>query len=1118
MANQPTKYRKFLAGAASAALVATAVVPTALAAELTDIKGNTHEAAIKSLVEKGIISGYPDGTFQPNKDLTRSDVVKLLGKWLETLGAKVPADYKTVQRFDDVPVTANEELVKYAALVKDNGVFVGSNGKLLAADKISRENMALVLVRAFDAVNKTEIVKYVNAQTFTKEVTDLAAAKEEARDAINVLDFFNITTVTTFNPKGNVTRGQFSTFLNNVIKTEVPTTGATKVVSVSATNLKEIVVAFDGTVDKADAEDADNYSTTAGAIDFAELSEDGKSVTLTLGQESNGTEIKMTNQKKYKVSVTNVKAGDKEVSVKDFEFSPLDNTLPTASKVVTLGNKAVKIVMSEPVKDAKSSNFTIDGKAFYGTVTTDGKEIVLKPYDASVLSIGAHKINVSLVEDYSTLKSLATDFDFTVVEDKEGPTVTETTATLEKVTLTFSEDIDPSTVSAGDVSWKSGTTVHKASSFTKVAGNKYVFEFTGTHKLPGYETTLYIDSVSDYSGNANATKEVKVTATVDQTRPEVTDVRVSSSDKSKVVVKFNKTVKADDKKYYTVTNADGDKLTIAAVKQLDSKSVELDLVNDLAGTNTLKISGIKDTTTLENQMLEYTTELKVGDTTGPSISSVTASASQRQVLITFNEKMDLSTLSNPANYLMTFDGSSRPLTDDVSITPTSDGKAVILTFPEEINKKDVVISSTRKADGTVDFTGATLTKIQVMNVKDVAGNLYDGVVSGMRDVISEAADLVANYNSSYTGSAALLTDQRTIKVKFTQPIIDADANDFELAGADIESVTADGTSTVTIKFEDDLGTTVTGLDLEIVAGHDIKTVSGNGLVDFNGAAADVDHDVTLADAVKPLVDTKGKKLKLETVNGKDTAYLTFSEVLEETASDRYAADLVVYADSDLNTALTPHKDYQTNVVAGSSEIVITFTNSDTGYVVEVDGARFIQDTTGNLAVDSEEFDTGVKVAGINNAVLNTAVTAAQLKHDGATEGLANGNYATGSKATYLTAINAAKAVLNNAASTQAQLDSAVTTLATATSDFEATKVVVSLTALTNAITAATTKEGLAVEGAGAGEYDAGAKVAFQAAIAAATTVKNNPASTQVQVNQAVTDLGTAEGTFDLAKN
>ncbi len=38
-------------------------------------------ASIKTLVEEGTINGYEDGTFKPNKSVTRAEFVKMLGKW-----------------------------------------------------------------------------------------------------------------------------------------------------------------------------------------------------------------------------------------------------------------------------------------------------------------------------------------------------------------------------------------------------------------------------------------------------------------------------------------------------------------------------------------------------------------------------------------------------------------------------------------------------------------------------------------------------------------------------------------------------------------------------------------------------------------------------------------------------------------------------------------------------------------------------------------------------------------------------------------------------------------------------------------------------------------------------
>ncbi|WPK12486.1 S-layer homology domain-containing protein [Lysinibacillus louembei] len=223
MANQPKKYKKFVATAATATLVASAIVPVASAANLSDISGNTHEEAINALVDAGVINGYPDGTFKPNKTLSRSDVVKLLGKYLETEGYAPASNWKTSPAFNDLTTASNEELLKYASVVKEAGVFVGSNGNLLASDSITRENMAIVLVRMVNTVKGVSLEEFVAEQDFKGDVKDLAQAKAEARSAISVLDYYDITnpTVANFNPKGDTTRGQFATFLYKTINAEI---------------------------------------------------------------------------------------------------------------------------------------------------------------------------------------------------------------------------------------------------------------------------------------------------------------------------------------------------------------------------------------------------------------------------------------------------------------------------------------------------------------------------------------------------------------------------------------------------------------------------------------------------------------------------------------------------------------------------------------------------------------------------------------------------------------------------------------------------------------------------------------------------------------------------------
>ena len=293
MANQPKKYKKFVATAATATLVASAIVPVASAASLSDIAGNTHEEAINALVDAKVISGYPDGTFKPNKTLTRSDVVKLLGKYLETQGFEPAGNYKTSPAFKDLKTTSNEELLKYASVVKEAGVFAGSNGNLLAGDSITRENMAIVLVRMINTLKDVSLEEYVASQDFDGDVTDLEQAKAEARTAIAVLDFYDITNpaAPVFNPKGDTTRGQFASFLNKTINADYAGASATTG-TVKAINNTTVEVTF--------GEDVTDLAALNITIEGLTISNkvvkqtDAKTVVLTTSAQEAGKEYTVT--------------------------------------------------------------------------------------------------------------------------------------------------------------------------------------------------------------------------------------------------------------------------------------------------------------------------------------------------------------------------------------------------------------------------------------------------------------------------------------------------------------------------------------------------------------------------------------------------------------------------------------------------------------------------------------------------------------------------------------------------------------------------------------------------------------------------------------------------------
>lgn len=196
-----------------------AATPAYSASSFTDMAryDDTTQQAVNDLVDRQIIKGTSSTTFSPAREITRGQVVKMLGRYLEAAGKAVPTNWETKARFTDVPLSINDrELLKYAALVYDEGVFVGSDGKLNAASMLTRENLVLVLTRL---VKDVDLAKYANDKGLTGNVKDLAAVKEEAKEAVQLFNALGISNVDVFNPKDAVLRVHFASFLAKLLQT-----------------------------------------------------------------------------------------------------------------------------------------------------------------------------------------------------------------------------------------------------------------------------------------------------------------------------------------------------------------------------------------------------------------------------------------------------------------------------------------------------------------------------------------------------------------------------------------------------------------------------------------------------------------------------------------------------------------------------------------------------------------------------------------------------------------------------------------------------------------------------------------------------------------------------------
>ncbi|GKV70501.1 hypothetical protein NCCP2716_29990 [Sporosarcina sp. NCCP-2716] len=183
----------------SVALVLGIITPAASAAtDFTDVnKSTSFYSEIQFLVDNEIISGYYDGSFKPQKNVTRGEAAIMIGRMMELDGTK------RATKFKDVPKSHSGS--GYIASAVSEGVISGyPDGTFRPNQQISRGDMAIILARAFD-LNFQPHYKFSDVTPGMKAyhpVLGLAAESITTGYANG-----------TFKPHDAITRGQFSAFL-----------------------------------------------------------------------------------------------------------------------------------------------------------------------------------------------------------------------------------------------------------------------------------------------------------------------------------------------------------------------------------------------------------------------------------------------------------------------------------------------------------------------------------------------------------------------------------------------------------------------------------------------------------------------------------------------------------------------------------------------------------------------------------------------------------------------------------------------------------------------------------------------------------------------------------------
>ncbi|WP_046174539.1 S-layer homology domain-containing protein [Domibacillus indicus] len=925
MAYQPKSYRKFVATAATATLVATAVTP-AFAADFEDVS-STYKNAVDYLVDNNIAKGTSETTFGTTASITRGDAAVMIANVLELDTATAPAS-----SFTDL-----NSRVKGAvnALFAEKIISGKTSTEFKPNDNITRQEMAKILTLAYN----------LEAGDTKNTFTDVNSNWDAYVDALVENEITLGKTSEIFAPTQNVTRGEFALFMYRakdfLTAPELTVSGVTATTANRVTTVNATVANAEADA-QAKIEVFANGSTTAVATktvnvadgkvttDFPDLPAGNHTVKVTVGEKSAQASFTVAAFDLAINSVTAIDAGHVQVA---FNKPVLDGT--GANSAETVSNYGITggltVTKAELSKDKKSAVLTLSAPLTKNTA-----------YTVTV------KKNLQDAEG----KALSTKNDFTTglyFADEVKPTVSAVASENGNVKITFSENLGSTvpTVVINGVSVTASAPVNNTVTVTKA--NLAVANLENAKSYP-----VIVSGATDLAGNTMDLYNNTFTYSLvtDAIAPQVTNVKAESE--NKITVSFSEEIAG-------ITSVQKDGLT--DVKSAIGLSVRKD--------GALVSSGLKATT---KDGVNFTIDLS--GTTPNAIFDSAKNETSVNLDVTFAGYKDL------GNNVGTSVTRTVPLTKDVT-APTlvkseydAVNKNFILTFSEELAADT---SANLSADLTVidNSTGQTKVvpntavlavaagdkKVTVSNATVGGLNLANGdyTFNFAKGAFSDQALNKVNTSAAISTKVTVIGDASVKPAIIGNPVVTGDTLTVTY-DADVKGGTVAGSATDVANYKLDgqalpSGTVIT-LDgasrvatIKMPAGSVEKTHVGiltvSNVQGKNGATIDtVDKTVSLTDTKAPTllsakVGTDGKITLTfsENVDGKqDGASVTGGQELAPDAND-----FVVAVNGTTATGIAVEK--------GSSEDQIVITSSSVSFA------------TGTITVKTAPVTSGKDAAG-----------------------------------------------------------------------------------------------------------------------------------------------------------
>ncbi|MEI5893454.1 hypothetical protein DXB51_13395 [Bacillus cereus] len=674
----------------------------------------TAKSSIETLASLGLISGYGDGTFKPNKVVSREEAAQFI---YNAMNYKQP-EAKVVSA---TPINAKQVEVKFGTEVSIDTKDLEAAKKLftlgdkeLTAVEVAKDNKTVVLT--FNGVHGIEdavlvvnpIATKADAKVKTGKHTQVISYKDTVRPTVKGVEYVN-------------------------------------------TNTAKIIF----------SEPVQNLGNATGTNGVGEvkLAADGKSATVDLTNVKENTEAVVTIVGATDFAGNLISPNPVKVNVKK---QAIDKTAPTVTGVEAVANNQLKVTFSKDFTETElEKGITVDT----GKKDENGKVVPVTvekvEFDKDNSKVAYVTLKEDLRDGINTIKIAKETVDSTLTPFKEAyskqlvvsikaeaaPELTKSEVVTEKdnqvLVLTYNKEVTSSgTALKGDLysDYVTSTNIDfVAADKVKVdEKDKKVVKIDLKDVKAGKWTVKLAEGfVKDTSAKTLASKAKTITfdvaATKDPVNPLAYTVSVNK-DTNKVLVNFAGKVdgaSATNAANYTVEGAAVEKAVLTDNTEAGA-TVELTLKADsveATGNYAVSVNGVKDSTkTVEAKPAkDANLVVTLTENVAPKVAKAELT-NGKDLELTFSEAVKAETV-NAADFIVLLDGKdvTKELGTDKNITVTkvegTEASKVTFTFSRALDSKELAKTLTVKPgkDGVkvTDSNGNKLAAFESITVKNI---------------------------------------------------------------------------------------------------------------------------------------------------------------------------------------------------------------------------------------------------------------------------------------------------------------------------------------------------------------------------------------------------------------